>query len=218
MLMQVIGCSHHGASIAVRERLAFSTEQAREALDHWRRVFPQVELVLLSTCNRVELYIATDKEKEPTFDQVAGFLARFHGLSPEDVAGQLYRHCDEAAVRHLFLVASSLDSMVVGEPQILAQVKQAYQLASQQDNAGPLMHILFQSALRVAKRVASDTAIHQRHVSIPSVAVADFAQQVFERFDDKEILVIGAGEMAEETLRHLQDEGASRVAVINRHF
>jgi glutamyl-tRNA reductase len=108
--------------------------------------------------------------------------------------------------------------MVLGEPQIFAQVKQAYQLATQQDNTGPLMHALFQTALRVARRVASETAIHQRRVSIPSVAVADFARQVFERFDDKEVLVIGAGEMAQETLHYLEDEGARRITVVNRHF
>jgi glutamyl-tRNA reductase len=218
MLVQVVGCSHHGTAIGVRERLAFSPEQTREALDHWRRVFPRVEAVLLSTCNRVELYSATDGENEPTFDQVASFMARFHGIEPEEVIEHLYQYSDEAAVQHLFTVASSLDSMVLGEPQILAQVKDAYQLAVQHDNAGPLMHAAFQAALRVARRVAGETAIHQRRVSIPSVAVADFARQVFERFDDKEVLVIGAGEMAEETLRYLQDEGARRIAVVNRHF
>jgi glutamyl-tRNA reductase len=218
MLVQVVGCSHHGTAIGVRERLAFSAEQTREALDHWRRVFPRVEAVLLSTCNRVELYSATDGENEPTFDQVASFMARFHGIEPEEVIEHLYQYSDEAAVQHLFTVASSLDSMVLGEPQILAQVKDAYQLAVQHDNAGPLMHAAFQAALRVARRVAGETAIHQRRVSIPSVAVADFARQVFERFDDKEVLVIGAGEMAEETLRYLQDEGARRITVVNRHF
>jgi glutamyl-tRNA reductase len=218
MLVQVVGCSHHGTSIALRERLAFSEEQAREALDRWRRVFPRVESVLLSTCNRVEIYSATDQENEPSFEQVAAYLARFHGLEPDEVAQQLYRHSDEAAVRHLFTVASSLDSMVLGEPQILAQVKQAYQLASQQDNTGPLMHAIFQTALHVARRVANETAIHQRRVSVPSVAVADFARQVFERFDDKEILVIGAGAMAQETLLYLEEEGARRITVVNRHF
>jgi glutamyl-tRNA reductase len=218
MLVQVVGCSHHGTAIGVRERLAFSPEQTREALDHWRRVFPRVEAVLLSTCNRVELYSATDGENEPTFDQVASFMARFHGIEPEEVIEHLYQYSDEAAVQHLFTVASSLDSMVLGEPQILAQVKDAYQLAVQHDNAGPLTHAAFQAALRVARRVAGETAIHQRRVSIPSVAVADFARQVFERFDDKEVLVIGAGEMAEETLRYLQDEGARRITVVNRHF
>ncbi len=218
MLVQIVGCSHHGTSLAVRERLAFTHEQTREALDHWRRVFPGVEAVLLSTCNRVEIYAATERESEPTLDQIAKFLARFHGLEPAEVAEHLYQFSDEAAVQHLFTVAASLDSMVLGEPQILAQVKQAYQVATEQDNTGPLTHAVFQAALRVARRVASETAIHQRRVSIPSVAVADFARQIFERFDDKETLVIGAGEMAEETLRYLQEEGARRITVVNRHF
>ena len=115
MLVQVVGCSHHGTSIALRERLAFSHEQVREALDHWRRVFPGVEAVLLSTCNRVEIYAATEHETEPGLDQIAGFLARFHGLDPAEVAEHLYQYSDEAAVQHLFTVASSLDSMVLGE-------------------------------------------------------------------------------------------------------
>ena len=123
MLVQVVGCSHHGTSIAVRERLAFTPEQTREALDQWRRVFPGVEAVLLSTCNRVEIYAATERDTEPTLDQIAKFLARFHGLEPADVIEHLYHHSDEAAVQHLFTVAASLDSMVLGEPQILAQVK-----------------------------------------------------------------------------------------------
>ena len=218
MLVQVVGCSHHGTSIAVRERLAFSPEQTREALDHWRRVFPGVEAVLLSTCNRVEIYAATERQMEPTLDQIAKFLARFHGLDPAEVIEHLYRHSDETAIRHLFTVSASLDSMVLGEPQILAQVKQAYQTATEQDTTGPLMHAVFQTALRAARRVAGETAIHRRRVSVPSVAVADFARQIFERFDDKTALVIGAGEMAEETLRYLQEEGVRRITVVNRRF
>lgn len=218
MLARVVGCSHHGTSIALRERLAFSSEQVREALDHWRRVFPGVEAVLLSTCNRVEIYAATEQDTEPGFDQITGFLARFHGLDPAEVAEHLYQYSDDAAVQHLFTVASSLDSMVLGEPQILAQVKAAYQTATEHDNTGPLLHAMFQAALRVARRVAKETTIHQRRVSVPSVAVADFARQVFERFDDKHALVIGAGEMAEECLRYLRDEGIQRVTVVNRHF
>lgn len=216
MNVQVVGCSHHGTSISVRERLAFTPEEASEALDRWRRVFPKVEAVLLSTCNRVELYSATENADPPRYEQVAGFLARFHELDPTEVFEQLYRYDGEEAVRHLFTVACSLDSMVVGEPQILSQVKQAYQLATQRDNTGPLTHSAFQAALRVARRVATETAIHQRRVSIPSVAVADFAQQIFERFDDKQALVIGAGEMAEETLRYLKDEGVREITVVNR--
>lgn len=218
MNVQVTGCSHHGTSISVRERLAFSPEQAAEALDRWRRVFRGVEAVLLSTCNRVELYAATENAAGPTHEQVAGFLAQFHGLDPAEVSGHLYQHSGQEAVRHLFTVACSLDSMVLGEPQILSQVKQAYQLATERDNTGPLTHAAFQAALRVARRVAAETAIHRRRVSIPSVAVADFAQQIFERFDDKHTVVIGAGEMAEETLRYLQDEGARQITVVNRNL
>ena len=121
-------------------------------------------------------------------------------------------------VRHLFTVAASLDSMVVGEAQILGQVKQAYELAGQLGCTGPLMHHLFQSALRVARRVASDTSLHRHRVSIPSVAIADFAGRIFERFDDKRVLVIGAGKMAEETLDYLTDAGARRLVILNRDY
>ena len=176
-----------------------------------------MEAVLLSTCNRVELYLAAENGALPTRDQIADFLARFHRLEPGEIAEHLNQLAGEEAVRHLFTVAASLDSMVVGEPQILAQVKQSYQLATQRHSTGPLTHAAFQTAVRVARRVAGETAIHQRRVSIPSVAVADFAQQIFERFDDKKTLVIGAGEMAEETLRYLQDEGAHEVTVVNRN-
>jgi glutamyl-tRNA reductase len=216
MNVQVLGCTHHETSLALRERLAFNPEQARSALRGLRGEFPAAESVLLSTCNRVELYTATENGSAPTARQLAEFLGHFHRIDPAEILEQLCPRQGREAVRHLFLVASSLDSMVVGEPQILAQVKQAYQLASQQAAAGPLTHAAFQAALKVARRVASETAIHQRRVSIPSVAVADFAQQIFERFDNKKTLVIGAGEMAEETLRYLRDEGARDVTVVNR--
>ncbi len=218
MNVQVVGCSHHGTSIAIRERLAFGRAETGEALDHWRRVFRQTEAVLLSTCNRVEVYAAGEADTAPTGEQVAGFLARFHKLDPAEVAPHLYHYVGDGAVRHLFTVAASLDSMVVGESQILAQVKEAYEAAVAHDNAGPLLHAAFQAALRVARRVAAETAIHQRRVSIPSVAVADFAQQIFERFDDKQTLVIGGGAMAEETLRYLCDAGVRQITVVNRHF
>ena len=218
MLVQVVGCSHHNTAVEMREKLAFSPTQTREALDRWRRVFPKSEAVLLSTCNRVEIYSATELNEGPTMDQAALFLAEFHGLDTETVLQYLYMHTDESAVRHLFTVASSLDSMVIGEPQILAQVKDAYHTAMLQDITGPLLHSVFQAALHVARRVASETAIHQRRVSIPSVAVADFGRQIFERFDDKHVVVIGAGEMAAETLRYLREEGTHQITIINRSY
>ncbi len=216
MNVQVLGCSHHNAPIAVREQLAFNPEQSRLALHALRREFPKVEVVLLSTCNRVEVYAATENGQSPTRREIAGFLGRYHGVAPLLVLEHLYEHAGPEAVRHLFVVASSLDSMVVGEPQILSQVKRAYDLATQQQATGPLTHAVFQAALKVARRVAHETMIHQRRVSIPSVAVGDFAQQIFERFDDKQTLVIGAGEMAEETLKYLQDQGARQITIVNR--
>jgi glutamyl-tRNA reductase len=219
MKLQMIGCSHHNSSLAVRERLAFSPVQVGLALDGLRERFPRTEAVLLSTCNRVEIYTASeDPEATPSHEQVAQFVADFHRLPIYEIFDDLFERTGDDAVRHLFTVAASLDSMVVGEPQILAQVKAAYELAKDRQSAGPLTHGIFQTAVRVAKRVATETTLHQRRVSIPSVAVGDFARAIFERFDDKKVLVIGAGDMGEETLRYLQNEGAHDVTVINRSF
>jgi glutamyl-tRNA reductase len=215
MNFQVVGCSHHNAPIAVREQLAFSESQARAALGEFRRQFPDVEVVLLSTCNRVELYAAADVSC-PELPEVAEFFGRVQGINASELAGHLHEYADEMAVEHLFNVAASLDSMVIGEPQILAQVKHAYQTAVEEGSAGPMLHAAFQAALKAARRIVGETSIQQRHVSIPSVAVGDFAQNIFERFDDKNTLVIGAGEMAEETLRYLRDHGARQVTVVNR--
>jgi glutamyl-tRNA reductase len=218
MKLQMVGCSHHHSSLALRERLAFNPAQAAEALDLWRSRFPAAEAVLLSTCNRVELYTAWDTGAAgPNHQQVAEFLAAFHGIDLAAVFDDLFEQSGEAAVRHLFTVAASLDSMVLGEPQILAQVKQAYQLAQERASTGPLTHEMFQAALRVAKRVASETSINRKRVSVASVAVGDFARDIFDRFDDKQVLVIGAGEMAEEALRYLRDEGARQPTIVNRN-
>ncbi len=216
MNLLLVGCSHHQTPLAVRERLAFNEAQTAAALGTLRTRWPQTEGVLLSTCNRVELYLGGEKEAIPSAEEAGAFLAEFHGLDPALIQPYLYVYEDEEAVRHLFCVSSSLDSMVVGESQILGQVKEAYQLATQHGASGPVLHAVFQTAVKVARRVATETTLHQRRVSIPSVAVADFAQQVFERFDDKEVLVIGAGEMAEETLKYLRDQGARQIRVINR--
>jgi glutamyl-tRNA reductase len=219
MKLQMIGCSHHTASVAVRERLAFDKIQAAHALQRLREKYPGAEAVLLSTCNRVELYVASEQPNEcPTHHDMVSFLAEFHGLDPVEVFNDLFERTGEDFVRHLFTVAASLDSMVVGEAQILAQVKQAYELATATSTVGPLTNAAFQAALKVAKRVATETTIQQRRVSIPSVAVGDFASQFFEHFDDKHVLVIGAGDMGEETLRYLIDAGVKNISICNRNF
>lgn len=216
MKLQMVGCSHHNANVAIREKLAFNPDQARIALAKMRERFPETESVLLSTCNRTELYFAAENAAVcPSHHDVVDFLAEFHGLEPQDVFDNLFERTGEDAVRHLFTVASSLDSMVVGEAQILSQVKQAYEMATNLSNAGPLTHAAFQCAMRVAKRVATETSINQKRVSIPSVAVV-FAREIFETFADKKILVIGAGDMGEDTLRYLKDDGARDIRIVNR--
>lgn len=217
MKLGVVGCSHHNTTVDIRERLAFNADQARAAVGQLRERYPAMEVVLLSTCNRVELYFASESPDEcPDHDTLGRYLAEFHGHDPGEIMPLLFQYNHGEAIRHLFMVASSLDSMVIGEAQILSQVKQAYEMATQNGSAGPLTHGAFQAAIRVARRIARETAINQKRVSIPSVAVADFACQLFERFDDKQVLVVGAGEMGEETLRYLIDEGARKIAIVNR--
>lgn len=217
MTLAFVGGTHRTVPLALRERLAFSADQAAEALRRFRVRFPGREVVLLSTCNRVELYTAGEEAAvPPPAEQLVSFLAECRGIDAAVLAPVLARQSDEAVVRHLFSVASGLDSMVLGEPQIVAQVKQAWALAQRSETAGPLTAGMFQAALRTAKRVASETALGRERLSIPSVAVADFARGVFERFDDKRVLVIGAGKMAHETLRYLREAGARDIVVVNR--
>lgn len=217
MNLQVVYCNHHTADIAIRGRLGFSPTDLPRAYDELRSHFPKTELVVLSTCNRVELYTAQQApEHAPTHRDLAEFLARFHNVPLTAFFDDLLERTGPDAVRHLFQVASSIDSMVLGEPQIVAQVKEAYSFAQDHAATGPLTHSLFQRALNVAKRIRSETALAEGRVSIASVAVGDFGKSIFDRFDDKTVLVIGAGEMAAETLRYLKDEGAREILVTNR--
>ena len=219
MKLQMIGCSHHDAAVEFRERISFSSDQVGQALHDFRRQFPRGELVLLSTCNRVELYAATEEEEgELNRDAVVGFLATQHHVTPDEVVDQMIYRSGDEAVEHLFTVAASLDSMVVGEAQILSQVKQAYDLACSSGAAGPLTHAIFQAANRTAKRVQAETAIHRRRVSVPSVAIGEVVPEVFETLSDKRVVLCGAGEMAEETLRYLLQAQASNICVINRSY
>ena len=217
MNLRMIGCTHQSTGLDVRQRLAFDTRQTTSALETWQHRFDGAEFVLLSTCNRVELYAAGNGDPTtPSADQLIDELLGFHKLSRQQVEGQLLTLTGSDVVKHLYRVTSSLESMVVGEPQILAQVKQAYQSAQDVGSTGPMLHELFQSALHTAKRVSGETGLHKHRVSIPSVAISDLASCVFETFDNKHVLVIGAGEMAEETLRYLHDAGKPQIHVVNR--
>lgn len=218
MHWSMVGWSHHRTPLDVREKLAFSAEQVNDALKRFSVRFPKTESVLLSTCNRVELYCAsTQEEHQPSTKDLATFLAEYHAISYAEVEEQLTELTGAETLRHLFMVASSLDSMVVGEAQILSQVKAAYEMACQGETASALMHQTFQRATVVARRVANETEIHKKRVSVPSVAVSEIAADFFERFDDKRILLIGAGDMGTETLRYLIDAGANTIRIVNRN-
>lgn len=217
MNLQVIGCSHHHSSVSVREKLAFTEDQVRSFLDKYHQSFPKSEAVLLSTCNRTEFYAAgKNADGVPSSQQMIEFLADNRGLKTGEISNNLFAHQDRAAIAHLFSVAASLDSMVVGEAQILSQVKQAYQLAVDTGHQIPLTHQVFQTAMKVAKRVANETDIHTTRVSVPSVAVNVLTKQIFERLDDKRILILGAGKMAEETLTYITASGGKDIVVTNR--
>jgi glutamyl-tRNA reductase len=215
--LQVVYCNHHTADLGLRERLAFSPRQLPGAYAALRASFPRAEWVVLSTCNRVEVYTAQeDPAHIPSHQELAQFFAEFHQVPLTEFFDDLLERTGPDVVRHLFQVASSLDSMVLGEPQIVAQVKEAYSQAQVHSASGPLTNELFQRALNVSKRVRTETALAEGRVSIASVAVEDFGRSIFDRFDDKTALVIGAGEMATETVRYLQEAGIAEILVANR--
>ncbi len=208
MNLRVVGLDFRTAAVGVREKLAFDPAAAAVALAELTARHAD-EAVLLSTCNRVELVTVG-----PAFD-AAAFLAAGRELTPAEVEPLLYRHTDDAAVRHLVRVAASLDSLVVGEGQIAGQVKQAFEQARAAGATGPLLNALVPHALRAAKRVRTETGIAHGHVSVSSVAV-DYVRQVFDHFGDKTILVIGAGKMARLTLTHLKALAPKEIVVTNR--
>ncbi len=223
----VVGLNHRTAPLELRETVAFTPAQALAATKAFRAKFPRAELVILSTCNRVELYMARPVSTEPTLEGVAAFLGEFHGLTGEQLQGHLYHHEDRAMIEHLFAVTSSLDSMVVGETQILSQVKHAYlhgcgpvgeagmENPGGGKGVGSVLHALFQRALAAAKDVHEKTQLSTGHLSVASVAV-DLAASVFDRFDDKTVLCVGAGEMAALLLTHMAELKPRTMLLANR--
>ena len=217
MKFRMIGCSHHSMPLAIRERLSFTDEQCGIALSAFRKLFPECECVLLNTCNRVELYVGGPSEIElPTMSELVDFVTGFHNQPSSELEQHFLKLESKSAIDHLFSVASSIDSIVLGETQIAAQVHEAYVRASDGGYVGPIMHAAFQHANQVAKRVTNETEIHRRRISVPSVAVSEIASEFFERFDDKQIVVIGSGEMGVETLQYLKSAGATRITIVNR--
>ncbi len=219
MNLLVVGCSHRSAPVEFRERLAFNDEQLARAHKAFGARL-DCETVILSTCNRVEVYLGRVPDGAAPCeafdaDLARNVLAEFHGLTAADVEPYLFTHHHADAVHHLFRVAASLDSLIVGEGQIAGQVKKAFERARELAGAGTLMNALFRHAREAAKRVRTETGIAQGHVSVSSAAV-DYVRQVFDHFGDKTVLVIGAGKMGGLTLRHLRHLGPRHVCVTNR--
>jgi glutamyl-tRNA reductase len=210
-----LGVDHRSAPASVREALAFDGPQCAAGLELLARTFPGNEFVIVSTCNRVELYAAGGAERIPEQSALTEALVQFHGVPSEVFAGHLVTYHDEGVIGHLFRVAASLESLVLGEGQILGQVRDAYHAAVACKTVGPIFHAVFQSALRVGKEVRAQTGLDQGKLSVASVAV-DLAREVFDSFADKTVLVIGAGKMGEITLQHLKALSPGKILITNR--
>lgn len=210
MQLFTLGLNHESAPLAIREKVAFGTEHLKRALGEIGRAKPVEEAAILSTCNRTELYCAAG---EP--GAALAWFARYHALGEHDLQPFLYTLPREQAVRHAFRVASGLDSMVLGEPQILGQVKSAFQTAQDAGAVGKLLGRLFQCTFALAKQVRTDTAIGSSPVSVAFAAVT-LARQIFADLSSQTALLIGAGETIELAARHLHQHGLGRMIVANR--
>lgn len=200
--------------MALREQVAFAPEQVAGALLDLAAATQVTDAVIVSTCNRTELYFSGTEAQSK---QVIAWLAKYHQLELTDVAGHLYLHQDQAATTHLMRVAAGLDSLVLGEPQIFGQVKQAYSQSRQVGAIQPIFERLFQKTFAVAKQVRTETEIGANAVSVAFAAVA-LAKQIFGKLDQVKVLLIGAGETIELVAKHLLEQGASQLTVANRSY
>jgi glutamyl-tRNA reductase len=208
----VIGLNHTTADVDVREKFAFNGPRLEEGLMAFRDIPEVKEAIILSTCNRVELYV-TDPAKAS--ETVKAFLSAFHNIDRGSLENAIFVYDDIKAVRHIFRVASSLDSMVIGEPQILGQLKAAFELALERKTTGVLLNKLMKKAISVAKRVRTETRIAENAVSI-SFAAVELAKKIFTDLSKRVFMLLGAGEMAELAARHLINCGVKEVLVSNR--
>lgn len=215
MELFVLGLSHKTAPIAVRERLAVPERELPAALEALGGVPELAECMFFTTCNRAEVYGVAEGPTANAVEATRASLERYRNLDSAALAGALYTYNAADAVRHVFRVASSLDSMVIGEPQILGQVKAAYTVARSQQATGIILNNLLEQAFHVAKRVRTETGIATAAVSISSVAV-ELARKIFGDLEGRTVLILGAGEMAELALRHLVDDGVRSILVANR--
>ena len=215
MEIVLVGLNHRTAPVEVRERVSFSEEQAQRAAEELRARGILEETLVLSTCNRSEVYGVPPESSHECAPGLSSFLSEFHSVRPDVLSVSLYHHYDRAAVRHLFQVAAGLDSMLLGEAEILGQVREAYRFAHEHGATGPVLNRLFQGALEVGKRVRTETELGTRPMSAAAAGVK-LAERIFGKLSERKALVLGAGAMSEQVLSHLRDRGVAQLHVMNR--
>jgi len=210
----LIGLSHRTAPVELRERVAFSADQARRASTELRSQGILEETLVLSTCNRSELY-GVPSETGGGLSSLERYLISFHALDPATLEGVVYRHRDADVVRHVFRVAAGLDSQLLGEAEILGQLRDAYQFALEAGATGPVLNRMFQAALEVGKRARSETEISTRPMSVAFAGVK-LAEQIFGKLKNRSALILGAGATSEQVVEHLRNRGIARLFIANR--
>jgi glutamyl-tRNA reductase len=207
--------NHRTATVELRERVSFTVEQARTAAEQLRDRGILAETLVLSTCNRSEVYGVPPESIRESAPALSSFLSSFHSLRDDALRQSLYHHYDQEAVRHLFRVAAGLDSMLLGEAEILGQVREAYRAAHNHHATGPVLNRLFQGALEVGKRVRTETDLGTRPMSVASAGVK-LAERIFGKMNDRSALVLGAGAISEQVVSQLRDRGIAHLTVMNR--
>ncbi len=215
MEIVLVGLNHRTAPVEVRERVSFTAEQARRAAEELRSRGILEEMLVLSTCNRSEVYGVPPENAQQSAPAISAFLSSFHAVRPDELRSSLYHHYDRDAVRHLFRVSAGLDSMLLGEAEILGQVREAYRAAHDFRATGPVLNRLFQGALEVGKRVRSETELGARPMSAASAGVK-LAERIFGKLTERTALVFGAGTISEQVVSQLRDRGIGRLFVTNR--
>ena len=212
----LVGVNHKTTPVEIREKLAFTKGKIEESVDQLLNIPEIIEHTILSTCNRVEIYARANGQNS-AIQSIKQFICDFHGLSAVQLEEHFYSYSNEAAIEHLFRVSSSLDSMILGEAQILGQVKDAYSLAKDLRSTGLVLNQLFEKAFSIAKKVREETGIAERSVSISSAAV-ELAQKIFDDLENHTVMLVGTGEMAELAAKHLISYGVKTVYVTSRTY
>jgi glutamyl-tRNA reductase len=215
MEIVLVGLNHRTAPVEVRERVSFTAEQTRRAAEELRARGILEETLVLSTCNRSEVYGVPPESSHESAPGLSTFLSEFHSVRPDVLSVSLYHHYDHEAVRHLFRVAAGLDSMLLGEAEILGQVREAYRFAHEHGATGPVLNRLFQGALEVGKRVRTETELGTRPMSVASAGVK-LAERIFGKLSERKALVLGAGTISEQVISHLRDRGIAQLHLMNR--